>query len=354
MSVIYTKAGTLWKRRGRPDLTAAGGGGGAAPAKVSGGLVVVDPTKLAAVAGYGVDQIALKVSWNGLQPTSSTYDWSQIDNALAAYPSARFTLRIQSGENAPGWLKTATGSVSVYNAARQATVSCCHWWETLAMDAWKTMILAAGARYDNNPRIVMVSADAPMVVYSEPYILGSDTQSGIRLFNAGCNQTTHAASITRCVGDTIAAFPTTLVELAIHSDMQAATATGISFSWPNGRALALSLALTYGKQLVFSDYGLGTVDTLAAHTPTGTISTENDSYAWMKIRSSGGSAAWAGPITFQLTVGKEPQTQETYRQAAQNAIDLGGQQCETSGWGLAGSFASGLDSGLKASAAAHL
>lgn len=319
--------------------------------KQTGGLVVVDPSKLAGVAPQGVNHIALKVPWSSVEPSRGVYNWGAIDNALSTYSNASFTLRIQSGQYVPSWLIAVTGAVTVLNAARGITVNVCHWWEAQPMDAWRSMIAAAGKRYDAHPRISMVSADQPMVVYSEPFILGSDKQSGIRLYNAGCNQNSHAAAITRCVNDTAAAFPTTHVELAIHSDMQAATATGVVTSWPNGRILALSLATTHGKHLVFSDYGLDQNDTAAAHTPTGTITTETDVYAWMKLRSAGGAAAWAGPTTYQLTVGKSPQTQETYRQAAQNAIDLGGSQCETAGWGLLGSLAGGLDQALKANAA---
>lgn len=326
---------------GSPQVRAIG------PSKASSGLVVVDPTKLAALDKYGVDQIALKVAWSAIEPSRNRFNWAVIDNYLSRYPNARFTLRIQSGNSAPGWLKALTGTVEVYLASRAQTAHVAHWWKPVAMDAWSNMIHAAGARYNNNPRVVMVSADAPMVVYSEPFILGSDRASGVRLYNAGLNQTTQAAAITRCVNDTCTAFPSTLVELAIHSEMQNATATGISYSWPAGRSLALALCNAHGPHLVLSDYGLGSVDTLANHTPTGTINTEPDVYAWMKLRSTG-HAAWAGPVTFQLTVGREPQTRETYRQAAQNAINLGGQQCETSGWGLLGSLATGLDHALKA------
>lgn len=321
--------------------------------KVCGGLVVVDPTKLAAVAPYGVDQIALKVSWADINPSNGTYNWSFIDNYLANYPNARFTLRIQSGNSCPTWLSDITGLVEVYNQARDQTAWVPHWWEEVAMQAWDDMIHAAGTRYDSNPRVVMVSADAPMVVYSEPYILGSDQPSGARLFTAGLNLTTTKASITRCVSDTAAAFPNTLVELCIHSSLQYPVSGGMAFSWPQGRQLAIDLATVHGKHLVFSDYGLKTANTFAAHGPdeSETMQNTTDVYTFMYLRTRPEAGALRGPITFQLTVGQEPQVQATYQQAAQNAIDLGAWQCETAGWGLLGATATTYDTALKANAA---
>lgn len=318
------------------------------PKKRSSGLVVVDPAKLAAVSKYGLDKVVVKIAWATVEPEQGKYNWSAVDSVLSAYSDAEVILRIQAGDTAPQWLKTATGTVKCFNKARSIDAYPCKWWTTTARDAWKNMINAAGAKYDLNERVVMVSADLPMVVFSEPYILGNDNDSAIRLFNAGLTLDVQKQSIALCVDDTVTAFPHTLVELALHSDLQYPTATGVKASVDEGLSLALQIATKHGARVVFSDYGLGTVDTLAAHTPTGTIETERDLYAWMYLRSHGGDAPWAGPISFQLTVGKEPQTQETYRKAAQNAIDFGAWFCETSGWGLLSDLATGLDTKLKA------
>lgn len=322
-----------------------------APAlKTAGGLVCVDPTVLTNVAEHGVNHYVLKVPWASVEASQGVYDWSRVDAALARYGPARMTLRIQAGGTAPAWLKAATGTVRVLNSARGITVTVCHWWESLPLTTWAKMIAAAGARYDADPRVVMVSADEPMAVFSEPFIIGGDGPSGARLFAAGCNRTTQGAAITRCVANTMSAFPTTLVELAIHCEWQICTATGITSSWPAGRALALHLCNQWGKRLVISDYGLSAQDTAASHAPTGTIWTENDEYAWMRLRSNGGTAPWAGPTSYQLTLGTSPRTQATYRAAAQNAHDLGGRLVEAAGWGMLGSLCTDLDSALKLAA----
>ena len=313
----------------------------------SGGLVVVDPAKMAAIKGT---RYFYKYPWASLAPERGKYFLDDVQRTLDANAGATMTFRPQAGDVAPQWLKDLTGSVDCFNQARGIAVKTCKWWTDPARESWRELMAVLAEKFDGDERVVMVTADLPMVVYSEPYILGNDKDSAIRLFNAGLTKDVQVATIAGCVDDTSAAWTRTLVELPIHSDLQYPTATGVQASWEVGRTLALDLAKKHGKHLVFSDYGLGTADTLAAHTPTGTIETEKDVYAWMHLRAKGGDAPWAGPISFQLTVGKEPQTQETYRQAAQNAIDLGAHQCETAGWGLLGALAPGLDAALKANA----
>lgn len=317
------------------------------------GLVCVNPSALANVDQYGVDHIVHKassgISWNALQPTSTTYNWDVIDDHLNAYPNAFTTLRIQSGGDAPSWLKSMFGTVLMTYPNRQgATVYVPHWWEDDAMLAWDNMIQAVGARYDNDPRVVMVSADAPMGLYSEPFILGSEDATAIRLFNAGLNETTMFEAIRRCVNSTCDAFPNTVVELAIHGDIQIPTAGGMTYSWPKARSLALEFANAHGAHIAFSDYGVGPFDTLAANPQTGTILTETNNYAWMKTRAEGVGQPWGGPVTFQLTLNGNT-TAAHYEAAARNCIAFKGQMSETSGWGsLDGALITELDGLLKA------
>jgi len=353
---VYDDVALAWKAPGRPDKPATH-----IPVlpwqnpKDSGGLVCVKPNNIATVASYGVnhgvmkaDTLPVGIPWSALHTAYDTYDFSRVDNLLSAYPTANLALRIQSGDSAPDWLKTLTGTVEVWLTSRSANSYVPHWWEETGMAAWQRMITKAGERYDNHPRVHMVSADAPMVEYSEPFILGNDDASAIRLYNANCNLTTHKAAIKRCVDDTIAAFPNTLVELAIHDDMQYPTATGMGHSWPEGRQLALDLCTTYGPHLIISEYGLGVGDTGAARiTGTGNLSTKTNQYDWMHYRTTPAAGDAAGPVFYQLT----PQGSTNYAQMAQNAIDLGGSMCETAGWGSLGSSAASYDAALRANAA---
>lgn len=356
--VTYSRVhpSTTWLAPGRPSLPGTFGVG--APwinRKDSGGLVSVVGSNLVNVEKYGVDHYVMKasdgVSWAAIEPSRGVYDWRPVDNILAARGKRKGALRIQAGDTAPGWLKTLTGTVEMYNASRGITVNVCHYWEDVAMGAWQNMITAAGARYDQDPRVTMVSAALPTSVFSESFILGNDGPSAIRLYNAGLDLPRLKNVIERCVNDTVAAFPNTLVELAVHLDLQYPTATGVKASKVEARDLALKLATAHGRHLCISDYGLGSTE--GGRRPAGTtITTELEIYAWMYLRSleANKNQPWAGPVSFQLTVGKEPQVQATYVNAGDAALSYNASMCETAGWGLAAEECARLDSALRANA----
>ena len=351
---VFSSGDLQWKSPGRNSIPAQYLG---APqwfsTKQDGGVVVVDSSRYGATSAAGVNHMVLKIPWSTVNPNIGVYDWSGVNDFLATFPNTYVTLRIQSGWMCPAWLAAATGTVNLTISSRSANppVDCPHWWEEYAMAAWSTMIHQAGLVFDQHPRIVCVSADAPMVYYSEPYILGGNNTNAINLYNAGLTLSGHKAAISRCVDDTVDAFPNTLVELAIHGDLQYPTSTGMKYSWPEGRSLALAIANKHGRHIAFSDYGLASTDSLANHPITGTIETEPDAYSWMKIRSSGTTESWAGPVFFQLTVGQEPQTYDTYTNAVNAAISLGGIMCETAGWGNLNPDAAIRDQALKTNAA---
>ncbi|MEO5690729.1 MAG: hypothetical protein ABIQ64_00915 [Candidatus Saccharimonadales bacterium] len=325
--------------------------------KVCGGLSTATGATQLNYDQFGPDLIFHKVAWSSVSPNTNpasggTYNWSAIDGNMSTYSASRYTLRIQAGDDAPGWLKTAAGSINLYNTARAQTANCCMWWKQEAKDAWLHMINAAGARYDSDPRVVIVSADLPMVVYSEPWILGNDDPSAIDAFNNGLTLNVQRDVIKWCIDVTAAAFPNTLVEIAIHEGFQYPTAAGCVTSIPIGRDLAHEIALAHGKHVIMTDYGLGVPDTAAAHvTGTGDLSTKNDVYDWMNFRSTAAAGAAQGPIGFQLTPNGQTSS-ANYVQMAQNAVDLGGWECETSGWGsMPSAEITRLDNALKANAA---
>ena len=315
------------------------------------GLVSVNPSSAVNMASRGADSYVLKVPWASINPAPGVYDWTLIDNALDAYGPWRMTLRIQAGDTAPGWLKDASGGfIRLYNVSRDIEVDCARWWTPVAMDAWQAMIEAAGARYDTHPSVALVSADLPMVVYSEPFILGGHHPSAQALFAAGLNLQTQTHVIKRCVSDTCRAFPTTRVELAIHKKLQYPTASGVVWSWPLGRQIALDLAMEWKHQLVFSDYGLNVVNTAAAHPLTGTLQTEPDVYAWMRLRSQTAPEDGGGPVGYQLTP-RNMTTKPDYEAMAQNSLDHGGWYVETSGWATLGDDFTFYDNAHKAQSA---
>lgn len=318
------------------------------PKPVGGGLVTVDYTKLPNVAKYGLKDGVVKIPWATVNPQPGVFDWSVLEGILATYSTNGLAFRIQSGAGSPGWLDQLTGTVSVLNRARNIRTDVCHWWEDVAMDAWRDMIRAAGARFDDHPGVVLVSADAPMVAFSEPFILGSDDDSAKALVAAGLTLERHKAAIARCVDDTAAAFPRTPVELAVHPTLQYPTAAGMRESWEEARALMLTLALRHGKHLVLSDYGLGVTDTAASHVTTkGDLTSKTDLYDWLAYRTTAAAGAARGPVAFQLTPNGLT-TVDHYAAMAQNAIDLRAYRCETSTWGQLGTRATALNAALLA------
>jgi len=284
-------------------------------------------------------------------------------------------LRIQAGGTTPSWAYTLSGgSVTVYNTPSASSVNIAYVWTNAFLQAWDEMITAAGQRYDGSfggsnqspyaNHVVMVSADGTMCKFSEPYIIGDSTAtSGLAIASAMGVPATSAGeaaatklwtdAIRTCVSSTCTAFPSTRVELTIHSKLQTPTplSQGYNASWPAGRTLALSLASTYGRQLVLSDYGLSDTDTLAVHTPTGTIDTEPDEYAWMYLRTQG-NYSYSGPVTFQATIrGTSSPTATQLVNFANNAAALGGWHAEHSGWApLSATQAQQCDATLTANA----
>lgn len=340
------------------------------------GIVCVIPSSMSAVPGGYCDHYVAKISWSAIEPSQGTYDWSSIDALLSTYPTASMTLRILAGGTTPGWAYTLSGgTVSVYNTPAGGSVTVGYVWNTAYLNAWRDMIAAAGARYDSNPRVVMVSACATMCMFAEPFIIGDSTPTsglaiasamGVPATTAGETTATNlwTAGISNCVASTIAGFPNTRVELAIHSALQTPTplSKGFNSSWPAGRTLALTLATQYGRQLVFSDYGLSDTDTFstnpasgAAHIPTGTIDTENDEYCWMYLRTQG-NQPYSGPCTYQATIrGTSSPTGDQLTNFGMNAASLNGWHAEHSGWApLTNAQASSTDAALKSNATSEV
>lgn len=315
------------------------------------GLVTVNPGSLANYSAQGPDIYVHKVNWSALEPTQGSYAWSTIDNVLSTYGANRMILRILCGENSPGWLKTATGTIECFNVSRSVTTNPPHWWEPVAYNAYQALITAAGARYDGDPRVVLVSAAQPVVgLWAESFVLGNDTATGIRLHNAGLTKAGQLDAIRRCVAHTAAAFPSTHVEIAIHGTFQWPTASGISQDWTTARSLMNELALQYGAQLVVADYGLGVPDTGAAHPAAAALDTASSEYGWMRLRPTLSPAVGGGPIGYQLTPNGLT-SPDNYNQMATNALDLGGDYVETSGWGsMTNANITARDSALKIAA----
>lgn len=324
---------------------------------VQGGVVTVDYDRLQNYDEHGPSSYVYKVAWNTVEPSQGVYSWTAIDNLLDNMGSATMTLRIQAGGSAPNWLKDLLGRITITNSQLGLSTVITHFWEQPALDAWDAMIRAAGAKYDADPRVVLVSSDQAMTLYSEPLILGGHHASAIAMFNAGLNKDTHRNAMLVSTQSTCEAFPSTLVEFAGHSDWQQATATGVVWSWPDARTLLNELCLTHKDQLVITDYGLDSTD-YATTFPPEPMASASHYYRWMRGRKAAPTAEGGGRIGFQLTLGAgETHTGQDRADGAQNAYDFGGDFVEHSSWGTVVTEATGgaaeltrLDSQLKTNA----
>jgi hypothetical protein len=241
------------------------------------GLVIVCDTLKGATSvnnsqlNNGINHVMIRIGWNKLQPDTTgnpavdslAFDWSFLDSILnSATTGTLFKIGVDAGAAAPNWLKTATGTVDVWNTKDQVMATCPLWWTDTAHNAWSALQQAMGARYDADPRILQVIASGSMAVYMEPWILGSDTPSGIRLFNAGLTTLTMTqASIERTLRETIAAWPTTRVEMPIHGQLQYPYSGGVkNLSWTASRDWFNPLAAEFADQMMVTDYGVGPSD----------------------------------------------------------------------------------------------
>lgn len=291
-------------------------------------------------------QYWLKVKWSDLEPAQGVYDWSIIDNYLTAHPTVNVRIHVQGGQFAPvsgsnTWLADISGgTVDVYNTKDAINVPCGLYWNATYMAAYATFVAAMGARYDANPQVASINNAGCSLVYDEPWIMGGDTTSCINMYNAGLNKTTQQTAIYNALDALMAAWPTTIIEMPTHGQLNYPTSTGQGGNWTNDGLPAINLLhTTYGQRLIITDYGLGPGEYEDAAT---SLTTATSLYSWMHLRADLGY-----PIAFQATFG-------TYNQAnvesgTQAAIDMGGRWFETSSWSaLPNNEVQAYDAALKA------
>lgn len=288
----------------------------------------------------GINHLSVRIDWASIEPslTPQAYDWTNtVDAFLGSLLPGQFgKIAVQAGIHAPTWLKNATGTVNVLNVPTGRSGTVPHWWEPVAQDAWDQMMTAMAARYDTHPQLLQVVAAEATSVFSEPFIMGGDTQSGLDLYAAGLENPappgyTQADAITTMLDNTLAAWKHTRVELALHGTWEVPYSGGVhSLPWTTLRDFINPFAITYGERLTFTDYGLGEADPMP---PGGeSLTGATTQYGWMKARAElarGGRGA--GPCGYQQTLSgalNDPNVD----QACKNAEYLKGNYFESAGF----------------------
>jgi hypothetical protein len=145
--------------------------------------------------------------WHALEPTQGTYDWTTVDDALAASGSKPVILRVIGGDTAPGWLPRADGIMAPNPKGGSAWMPIP--WNANFLAAWKTFINAFGARYNSNSHIAIVEGggDGPQ---SEAHLTGSYALwQGV-----GYSEQVYVGAISTEIADFKAAFPSHTVSFA--------------------------------------------------------------------------------------------------------------------------------------------
>jgi len=111
-------------------------------------------------SSFKPDGIDWVIDWRLLEPSQGTYDWSIIDNDLAAAQAAgyRSFIEIIPGEDAPTWALSQCPSVQVTLQNATQPVSMCVPTSPQFLSLWTQMIAAFGHRYDGHVDLTMVQA----------------------------------------------------------------------------------------------------------------------------------------------------------------------------------------------------
>ncbi len=145
--------------------------------------------------------------WNKLETAAGVYNWTTVDDALAASGTKPVFLRVIAGNVSPAWLNRADGINSANPKGGTA------WepipWNTDFLAQWKTFINAFGARYNSNPNVVQIEGggDGPQ---GEAHLAGTYAQWE----SVGYSEQTYVNAISTEIADFKAAFPSKRISFA--------------------------------------------------------------------------------------------------------------------------------------------
>ena len=228
---------------------------------------MTQPTALSTVpyADFG----SMKLTWNTIETQPGVYNFSEIDAALSQHPDVRFRLRFMAGIHAPQWVKDDSGGCVLIEPDSGNGGSGCaprYWTDAYHAD-YVALMQAVAARYEANPQVVEVANSECTTIFAEPFILGANSASIDRLWQAGYRKQGHDTCLRRSTSAMMSLFPTTRVSLAGHTKWQfivqgpAGAGDGaFAASWEDERRILNDLSSAYGSRLILDDHGLGPDD----------------------------------------------------------------------------------------------
>jgi hypothetical protein len=145
--------------------------------------------------------------WHAVEPAQGTYDWTTVDDALAASASKPVILRVIPGDTSPAWLPRSDGIDAPNPKGGSAWMPIP--WNANFLAAWKTFIDAFGARYNANKHIAIVEGggDGPQ---DEAHLTGTYAL----WHSVGYSVQTYVGAMATEIADFQAAFPSHKISFA--------------------------------------------------------------------------------------------------------------------------------------------
>jgi PKD repeat protein len=106
-----------------------------------------------------VSGLAVRVTWNFLEPSEGTYNWSYLDGVISSAASAgkKVSLSVAAGVSTPNWVYAAGAQAfSFIDSSAPATQTIPVPWDPVFLSEWQTLITQLGARYATNPAVMRV------------------------------------------------------------------------------------------------------------------------------------------------------------------------------------------------------
>lgn len=111
-----------------------------------------------------VDGVALRYSWDQLEPRDGQFDWSRVDSdiAEAARYGKKVSFSVKAGIGTPDWVYAAGAADFEFSAARAWDPSNCLKlripipWDPVFLAKWQAFVREFGRRYNPNPTVALV------------------------------------------------------------------------------------------------------------------------------------------------------------------------------------------------------
>jgi len=206
------------------------------------------PTGSSVLSNPDVDGISLREGWDAVNPSEDVYDWSYFDAEITKAKNAGKTVLIRvsdGGKSLPDWVRAASAAAgeptfSFYETSAQggAVITEPVFWAPTLLAKKAKLVAAFGARYDSNSTVAIVTcqfAGARNDDWNMPHgttvdgIAPTDSSETSRWLAAGYTTVKMIDAGNQIINNTMAAFPSKPVGLAIGRTSDALDPQGVDY-----------------------------------------------------------------------------------------------------------------------------